>query len=220
MRTDHTRRSDRPIGGSATRPGDSPAVARRRSRPERHRLPPACRASASPSPRGLSRQSAAALWRIVPRWPSTTHVTTPTKHHPGPPLPQRRHHHPLRHPRHHTSPHARRPRRRLEPQSPHPSRQRGSSPPAHHRQRTDHPLHQISRPAHITIHAGAGRHPLTACHSPSSTRPSPATRSPPSTEPRSSSSNSTARITDQRLKHHAIHEAQRLRHILRSQSPG
>ena len=28
----------------------------------------------------LSHGSAAALWRIIPRWPSPTHVTTPTEH--------------------------------------------------------------------------------------------------------------------------------------------
>ena len=28
----------------------------------------------------LSHRSAAALWRIVPRWPSTVEVTAPTKH--------------------------------------------------------------------------------------------------------------------------------------------
>jgi predicted transcriptional regulator of viral defense system len=32
----------------------------------------------------LSHRSAAALWRIVPRWPTPPEVTTPTKHrHPG-----------------------------------------------------------------------------------------------------------------------------------------
>ena len=75
----------------------------------------------------LSHGSAAALWRIIPRWPSPTHVTAPTKHraarHPRPPLPARRHHHPLRHPRDHPASDPRRPRRRPDPQanSPEPS---------------------------------------------------------------------------------------------------
>ena len=157
----------------------------------------------------LSHRSAAALWRTVPRWPSPAEVTAPAKHrrarHPRRPLPQRRRHHPLRHPRHDPGPHARRPRRRPEPQTTHPSPQRGPGPTAHHPRRADHPPHPMSRPAHLTTHARAGRHPL---HPRRRLRPLPqapppaipgvqpnrlpATKSTPSIENTTSSSNSTA----------------------------
>ena len=49
----HTRRSDRPIGGRATWGGQSGAVDRRRSRPQCDRVSPSRGAAAPPSSRGL-----------------------------------------------------------------------------------------------------------------------------------------------------------------------
>ena len=163
-----------------------------RLRSARDRVSPPRRASAPPSPRGLRRGSPPTVTarhgdgggaRLRsgrgaesplgggavadrPALASPTEVTTPTeRRHPGIHIhrsPPRRHHHPLRHPRHDPGPHARRPRRRPEPQAAHPSRQRGPGPTARHRPRADHPPHPLSRPAHLTAHARAGRHPLPA----------------------------------------------------------
>ena len=130
----------------------------------------------------LSHGSAAALWRIVPRWPTPTHVTAPSERD-RPSLrvhrsPSRRDH-PLRHPRHDPGAHARRPRRRPEPQATHPRRQRGPGPATRHRRRADHPPHPIPGPPHLTTHARAGRHQV-----PPRRRLRPLPQTPPPPTPR------------------------------------
>ena len=197
----------------------------------------------------LSHRSAAARWRIVLRWPARTHMTAPTSAaapDPDPPLPPRRHDHPLRDPRHHSPPDPGRPRRRPDPKTPHPSPQRNPGPTAHHPNRADRPPHPLPAPP------ARPRRPL---------RPLPQTPPPPTPRTNTRSAGhevdavyrqhkliieldsrqlhttptpfeqdrdrdadllnagfSTLRITNHRLKHHATNEAKRLRSILQSRS--
>ena len=134
----------------------------------------------------LSHRSAAALWRILPRWHSPIGSDdadqAPPPRHPRPPLP------PADATTHYGIP-VTTPARTfvdladvLTPtNSPEPStrpRSNGSSR-AH---RADHPPHPISRTAHLTAHARAGRHPLPPrgqLHPLPQTPPPPAPRAKP-----------------------------------------
>ena len=157
----------------------------------------------------LSHQSAGALWRILPRWPTPIHVTAPRdRRHPGIHV--------------HRSPHAdttthygirvTTPARTLvdlaDVLTPNQLTRALNEAQVQRlvtANRADHPPHPISGPPHLTAHARAGRHPLRA-RRPTSPASSSATTPAPRAQPtdrrprsrrrlpthRSSSSNSTA----------------------------